>query len=162
MHDAPQFLVDLEQSGLAAAIRQSSWAYPAANIGHIIGLTLFAGTVAIMDARLLGALAATPLTSVMRQVRPIAFCAFLIMVITGFSLFCADASHIGINKTFHAKLVLIGLGLLNAFVVSRMLSKIQAEPTHTKQLLPRIRVCAGLSLMTWMAVAGLGRYIAYS
>jgi hypothetical protein len=162
MHEAPQFLVDLEQSGLAAAIRQSSWAYPAANIAHIVGLMLFAGSVAIMDARLLGALAATPLTSVMRQVRPIAFCAFLIMVMTGFSLFCADASHIGINKTFQVKLALIGLGLLNALVVSRVLSKVEAEPTHTRQLLPIIRFCVGLSLVTWMAVAGLGRYIAYA
>ena len=54
LHEAPEVLIALEQSGLAAAIRQSVWAYPAANVGHIVALTLFAGSVAIMDARLLG------------------------------------------------------------------------------------------------------------
>ena len=44
--EAPQFLIALEQSGLGAAIRQSTWAYPAANVGHILALTLFAGAVA--------------------------------------------------------------------------------------------------------------------
>ncbi len=45
LHEAPQVLIALEQSGLAAAIRQSVWAYPAANVGHIVALTLFAGSV---------------------------------------------------------------------------------------------------------------------
>ena len=41
--EAPQVLIALEQSALGAAIRQSTWAYPAANVGHIVALTLFAG-----------------------------------------------------------------------------------------------------------------------
>ena len=49
LHEAAPFLVALEQSGLGAAIRQSAWAYPAANVGHILALTLFAGSVAAMD-----------------------------------------------------------------------------------------------------------------
>jgi hypothetical protein len=44
-HDAFLILTALEQSGLAVAIRQSMWAYPAANVGHIVALTLFAGSV---------------------------------------------------------------------------------------------------------------------
>jgi len=35
LHEAPQILIALEQSGLGAAIRQSAWAYPAANVGHM-------------------------------------------------------------------------------------------------------------------------------
>jgi hypothetical protein len=58
--EAPQLLIALEQSALGAAIRQSTWAYPAANVGHILALTLFAGGVAAMDTRLLGAFAAGP------------------------------------------------------------------------------------------------------
>src|SRR5436853_175834 len=55
-HDAPAIFVALEQSGFAAAIRQSSWLYPFANIGHIVALVVFAGAVAVMELRLLGAL----------------------------------------------------------------------------------------------------------
>ena len=54
--EAPAFLIAIEQSALAAAIRQSIWAYPAANVGHILALFLFAGAVSIMDLTLLGAL----------------------------------------------------------------------------------------------------------
>jgi hypothetical protein len=56
---APALFVALEQSGFAASIRQSTWLYPAANIGHIVSLTFFAGAIAVMDVRLLGGLAAT-------------------------------------------------------------------------------------------------------
>src|SRR5438093_1001944 len=56
---APAVFVALEQSGFDAAIRQSPWLYPAANVGHIISLTLFAGAVAVMDVRLLGGLNAS-------------------------------------------------------------------------------------------------------
>jgi len=38
---APAIFVALEQSGFAAAIRQSLWLYPAANVGHIVSLTFF-------------------------------------------------------------------------------------------------------------------------
>ena len=66
LHDAPQFLQALEQSGFAAAIRQSTWTYATANVGHILALTLFAAAVAIMDLRLLGAFAASPPAAVVR------------------------------------------------------------------------------------------------
>ena len=41
---APAVFVALEQSGFAAAVRQSTWLYPAANIGHIVALVLFAAS----------------------------------------------------------------------------------------------------------------------
>ena len=48
---APAIFVALEASSFAAAIRQSLWLYPAANVGHIIALVFFAGSVAVMDVR---------------------------------------------------------------------------------------------------------------
>src|SRR5207244_10019976 len=97
LHEAPQVLVALEQSGLAAAIRQSVWAYPAANVGHILALTLFAGAVAAMDARLLGAFAAAPPASVVRPARRAAMLGLLLMLATGSVLFAAEASHVAMN-----------------------------------------------------------------
>ena len=46
-HDAPAIFVALEQSGFAAAIRQSVWIYPLANVGHIISLVAFAGSFGV-------------------------------------------------------------------------------------------------------------------
>ena len=72
---APAIFVALEQSGFAAAIRQSPWLYPAANVGHIVFLTLFAGAIAVMDVRLLGGLSATGPGPLLARTRNVALAA---------------------------------------------------------------------------------------
>ena len=96
--EAPQLLIDLEQSAFAAGIRQSVWAYPAANVGHILSLTLFAGAVAIVDLRLLGAFSAAPAAAIVRPARAMAVLGLALMALTGFMLFAAEASHVAANR----------------------------------------------------------------
>jgi len=161
LHEAPQFLIALEQSQLAAAIRQSAWAYPAANVGHIVALTLFAGSVAIMDARLLGAFAATPPASVVRPARRMAMLALLAMAATGSMLFMAEASHVAMNRVFQIKASLIALGVLNALLIARAIDNVVDDAPPFTPLPTRIRLAAVLSLAIWLAVAACGRLIAY-
>lgn len=161
LHEAPQVLVALEQSGLAAAIRQSTWAYPAANVGHILALTLFAGAVAAMDARLLGAFAAAPPASIVRPARRAAMLGLLLMALTGSVLFTAEASHVGTNPVFQIKAALIALGVLNALLAGRALDAV-LDATPASQPLPaRVRLSAVISLAIWFSVAACGRLIAY-
>ena len=161
LHEAPQVLVALEQSGLAAAIRQSTWAYPAANVGHILALTLFAGAVAAMDARLLGAFAAAPPASIVRPARRAAMLGLLLMALTGSVLFTAEASHVGTNPVFQIKAALIALGVLNALLAGRALDAV-LDATPASQPRPaRVRLSAIISLAIWFSVAACGRLIAY-
>ena len=161
LESAPQFLIALEQSGLGAAIRQSVWAYPLANVGHIVALTLFAGSVAIMDVRMLGAFKAAAPADVVRPARRAAAIAFLLMVLTGSVLFIAEASHVATNPVFQVKAALIGLGLLNALLVARPLEAALATINPFEPLPGRVRMAAGLSLAIWLSVAACGRLIAY-
>jgi hypothetical protein len=161
LHEAPQVLVALEQSGLAATIRQSIWAYPAANVGHIVALTVFAGSVAIMDARLLGAFAAAPPADVVRPARRAAMLGLLLMAITGSVLFTAEASHVAMNPVFQIKAALIALGLLNALFAGRALDAVLADTPAHVPLPARVRLAALLSLAIWISVAACGRLIAY-
>src|SRR5438477_10348470 len=108
---APAVFVALEQSGFAAAIRQSPWLYPAANVGHIIFLFLFAGAVAVMDVRLLGGLAATAPAHLLARARVFAIAALAGMVLSGSILFSAEAGHLAVNPVFQLKLALIGAGI---------------------------------------------------
>lgn len=161
LHDAPQFLVALEQSALGAAIRQSWWAYPAANVGHILGLMLLAGSVAIMDARMLGVFAASPPATVVRPARRVAIIALLLMVATGFMLFTAEASHVALNRVFQIKATLIALGVLNALLVARATGEaLDGAPAFTP-LPARVRIAAAVSVAIWLSVAACGRLIAY-
>jgi hypothetical protein len=161
LHDAPKFLIALEQSGLGAAIRQSVWAYPAANVGHILALTLFAGGVAAMDARLLGAFAAAPPASIVRPARRLAMLGLTLMLLTGAVLFTAEASHVATNPVFHIKAGLIALGVLNALLAGRRLEAILDDAPAFTPLPARVRLAALLSLTIWVSVAACGRLIAY-
>src|SRR5919197_6527896 len=86
---APALFVALEQSGFAATIRQSTWLYPAANIGHIVSLTFFAGAVGVIDVRLLGGLAATAPARLLARARSVAVAALAGMAGSGGGVFLA-------------------------------------------------------------------------
>src|SRR6266542_626372 len=115
-HQAPEIFVALEHSGFAAAIRQSSWLYPFANVCHIVALLVFAGAVAVMDLRLIGAFAATAPGAVLRCARTVAIAALGAQAATGFLLFAAEASHVAVNPVFQVKMALVAAGLANILV----------------------------------------------
>ena len=159
--EAPAIFVALEQSGFGAAIRQSTWLFPLANVGHVLALALFAGALAVMDVRLLGGLAATSPACLLMRARSVAIAAFVLLVVTGIMQFAADASHLIINPVFQIKLALIGLGLANLaifeFGVKRAVTGLGpgvAMPASAK-------TAGFMSLAIWLAVAACGRTIAY-
>jgi hypothetical protein len=159
--DAPALLIALETSGFGQAIRQSTWIYPGANVTHVVALTVFAGAVAVMDLRLLGAFAATPPCRVVRPAQRVAIAALLALAGTGFLLFTAEASHVWSNPVFRVKAILVGLGIANALAVQRLLGRaLDATPANTPLPL-RARVAAAASLAIWLSVAAAGRLIAY-
>ena len=158
---APAFFVALEQSGFAAAIRQSPWLYPAANIGHIVSLTFFAGAIAVMDVRLLGGLAATAPGPLLARARLVAVAALAGKAVTGFLLFSAEASHLALNPVFQLKAVLVVAGLINVAIYELWAKRTVAHLDPGAAMPPRAKVAGLLSLGIWVAVAACGRSIAY-
>ena len=159
--DAPAILVAIEQSSLGITIRQSLWLYPVANVGHILGLTAFAGSLAVLDLRLLGVFGATRPTDVLIPARRAAAAAFLVMLITGSILFIAEASHVALNPVFQAKVALILLALGNAALLGGLaLREADYMPAHTP-FSGRVRFAAVVSVALWLTVAAAGRLIAY-
>jgi hypothetical protein len=160
-HDAPAIFVALEQSGFAAAIRQSIWIYPFANVGHIVFLTIFAGAIAIMDLRLIGGLAATGPAVLIGRARTAAALAFCGLAFTGFLLFSAEASHVVVNPVFLIKLALIGAGLANVAIYQFAIRR-TVETIPPNAPMPAVARRAGyISLLIWILVAACGRTIAY-
>jgi uncharacterized protein DUF6644 len=162
MHDqAPAIFIALEQSNFAAAIRQSTWLYPIANVGHIVSLVFFAGAVAVMDVRLLGALAATAPGPLLARTRAVAMVALAGMAVTGFMLFAAEASHLVLNPVFQLKAALVGVGLVNV-ALYEFGAKSAVEGLPPGAAIPaRARIVGAASLVIWIAVAACGRSIAY-
>jgi hypothetical protein len=158
---APAIFVALETSGLGAAIRQSTWAYMAANVGHILSLMAFAGAIAVLDLRMLGAFAATSPDFVLRMARRGAILAFAGLVATGSVLFIAEASHVVLNRVFQIKLALIALGLINVVLFEVLVAPKLAYLPPLAPLPGVARVIAIASLTIWVCVAASGRLIAY-
>jgi hypothetical protein len=159
--EAPAIFAALQESDFAAAIRQSLWIYPFANVGHIIALTCFAGAIAVMDLRLLGAFAATAPGRVIGGARRVAMVAFAGLAATGFLLFSAEAGHVAVNPVFQFKVALIGAGLANIAIYEVATRRI-VESLPPGAPMPATARMAGLvSLTLWIVVAGCGRSIAY-
>ena len=159
--EAPAIFVALEQSGLGFAIRQSTWLFPVANVGHILALAAFAGAIAIMDVRLLGGLAATEPACVLMRARAAAIAAFVLMVVTGFMQFTADASHLILNPVFQIKLGLIAAGLVNLAIFEFGVKHSVVKLSPGVAMPARAKTAGLLSLAIWLAVAACGRSIAY-
>jgi hypothetical protein len=158
---APAIFMALEQSGFGAAVRQSRWLYPAANIGHIVSLVFFAGAVAVMDIRLLGGLAATKPRQVLARARSVAIAALAGMAVTGFMLFSAEASHLVLNPVFQLKAALVVAGLLNVAIYEFWARRAVEDLAPGAAMPQRAKLAGLLSLGIWVAVAACGRSIAY-
>ena len=158
---APAIFVAIEGSGLAAAVRQSPYAYMAANVAHILSLMVFFAAVAVMDLRLAGFFKTAWPGSMLRRARLVAILGFLGLVSSGAVLFVAEASHVVLNGMFQIKLALIGLGLVNIVWYEYFIADRVRDLQPDTPLPGRARFVGVTSLAIWFAVAACGRLIAY-
>jgi hypothetical protein len=158
---APAILVALEGSALGQGIRESIWAYPAANVLHVVAVTAFVSAVVVMDLALLGTIGGFEQGAIVRSARRVAIATFLVVAATGLVLFTAEASHVALNRVFQIKIALVLLGLANALFAGRRAVAL-IESARGEGALPRFaRGAALVSLLVWFAVVAAGRMIAY-
>lgn len=150
----------LEASALGEWARRSAFAYPAANVVHLLGLTMLVGGIGVLDLRLMGLFPRLPAGALARALIPLAATGVVLLVISGAVMFAADAGALANSAVFRWKLVLIALALVNVAVVHllhrpRFMAWDEGPP-------PSARFAAGASLGLWLAAATLGRLIAYA
>ncbi len=130
---------------------------------HLLSLMLFAGTIFIVDLRLLGVVfRRTPVSIIDRKVLPLTVVGFLFMLTTGLMLFFAKPLVYYHNLWFRLKLILILIALANIvyFHFSISKSKHDWDAMERPPLGPRL--AAAVSLTAWIAVICAGRFIAYN
>lgn len=135
-------------------------AYPLANVVHLLGLVMLVGAIGILDLRLAGLFRAIPVVALSRALTPIALVGLVLMLPSGATMFAADAPPMAASPIFRTKLLLIALALANA-IAFRILWR---DRIDTWDVAPPIagRLMAAGSVVIWLAVAALGRMIAYS
>lgn len=147
----------LEASGLGDAMRGSVRnLYPVVNLAHVVGAILLVGGIGVVDLRVIGYGKRIPLGPLSRMLTPLAVAGLLIQAVTGVMLYAADAGPLFVSPVMRIKLALIALALANALAFRRLFGDLDNETPP-----PLARTMAGASLAAWLAVVGLGRWIAY-
>ena len=135
-------------------------AYPYANLIHILGLVMLVGSIGILDLRLAGLFRRIPTEPLASALTPIAIVGLVLMIPSGATMFAADASALVHSSTFRTKLILIALALANAlafrFLWQGRIEQWDVDPPAWGRLM------AAASIVLWLSVAALGRWIAYS
>jgi hypothetical protein len=150
MHDSLlTFCKWLENTSWALAISRSLWAYPYVQALHFSGLSLWVGTIAIVDLRFLGVAGRRqPAGQFAEQLVPWTWAGFCIAVVGGFLLFSASASTFFYNPAFRIKLSLVLLGVVYHIVVQRKAGKWGQSPA-----IPTVAKLATLiELALWVSV----------
>lgn len=152
--------VAFEQSPLGEAARSGGGLYPIANLVHLLGLILLIGGIGMVDLRLLGFARALPLEPLSRFMTPLAVVGLGLFVVSGLVVFSADAGPLAQNSIFLWKMAGLILGLANALAFNLMFKGRLAGWDAAPPLAGRLM--AASSLLIWLTVGGLGRFIAYS
>jgi len=151
----------LDSTRLNAAMRMSTWFFPTFDTIHTLGIVLVAGTIMLVDLRLLGlTLRAEPVGAVVKRIVPWTLCGFALMFVTGALLFSSEAVKLYHSPAFRIKLVLLALAGLNALIFHRTIYRDVANWDETAVPI-RAQLTGLLSLAFWIAIIAAGRAIAY-
>lgn len=146
----------------AVALRNSVWVFNLTEVVHTLGIIMVAGTIMLVDLRLLGlGLKREPVSDVVSRIVPRTLWGFGLMAVTGGCLFSAEAVKLYHSPAFRIKLVLLSLAGLNALIFHRTIYRQAAEWETAAVIPPRARLAGLLSLILWMCIIAAGRAIAY-
>ena len=163
MHPAsgPAWLVWLETSGLAVAMRQWLWLYPAVEVVHILAFVMVVGAGIYFDLRLLGLGPPIPVSALAEHLLTWARRAFPVTLASGFMMFAAHATEMAENPAFRLKLVLVLAAVLNAAAFHRWPFRAVGQWDDRARTPPGARAAAAVSLLCWTGAITCGRLLAY-
>jgi hypothetical protein len=145
-----------EATAVGAAIRNSTWLFPAIESVHLLGLAALGGALLVLDLRLLGLGLRRPVAELARDSQPWLAGSILVMLATGIPLFLSEAVKCYYSQPFWVKMVALPPAMLFAFTVRRRV----ALADESRPVLHKLVGLVSLSL--WFTVAAAGRWIGFS
>jgi hypothetical protein len=146
----------LAHTSFSIALRESTWAFAITEVIHLLALSVFGGTVLLINLRFWGTgLKLESIDKVVRSLSSPMLGSLVMMVITGILMVVSGPMRYYYNAAFRWKMVLFLIGALVQFALYRRALKTDFDTSK------RQRFTAGLSLTIWFAVALAGRAIGY-
>jgi hypothetical protein len=152
----------LNETAFSTRLRESDWTFSIIETVHVLSITAMAGTIALVDLRLLGVLFRRHRVSrVTLQVTPVTWVGFALMAASGILLFIAEPEKVAANTAFQIKLVLLLAAAVNLAVFHRLVFR-DVSVWDDRPIPPAAaRLSGAVSLLLWSAIIVLGRIIAY-
>ena len=153
-----------EETSLSTAIRESVDGYSVLLTIHTMGMTVFAGLVAMMDLRMAGiGNLRTPLTEIQKKLFPWQTIAMLVCLATGLPLIYGQPTRYYLNLFFWIKMVTMAVAMLNALIFHQTVyHSVSSWDSDPSRIPPAAKRAAVLSLVLWAIVVITGRLMAYS
>ena len=144
----------------STALRESDDAFPFVETAHVLAIGLTAGSIAIVDLRLIGLVfRKEPAPRILEALLPWTWRGFALMLATGLPLFAAEAADLYRNPAFRLKLALLGLAGLNALLFHGTTYR-RAQAWESTGTPFAARAFAGTSILLWSGIIVSGRLIA--
>jgi len=139
----------LQNSPMGLTVGQTLWGYPYIQLIHFFGLSLWVGTIVMLDLRILGlAVKNQSATQLLRNLLPWTWTGLCIVVTGGVLLFSAAAKTYMLNAAFRVKFPLLLTGIAYHIFIQQKLPKWESPAG-----LPAVAKIAGFTeLVLWIGV----------
>ena len=147
----------------ASGIKHSDWQFPLIESIHSLALAVMLWPAAILDLRLLGAVMnKRPVSQVASQFLPWVWTGFTTMILTGATLFCAEAVKCYHSPFFRVKVVLLAVAGVNALAFHKTVFRDVKAWDNDARTPWRAKLAGAFSLAIWIGVVAMGRGLAYA
>jgi hypothetical protein len=130
---------------------------------HVISIMFFAGTIWVVDLRMMGlAFRDIPFSKINDRVLPLTVAAFAAMVITGALTFIGRSPLLYYHDVWvRFKMIFLVVASANIFWFHYLIQKNQDVWDAMEKPPAKVRVSGLISMVCWVAMIALGRFIAY-
>src|SRR5712671_6583820 len=148
----------LEATWIGTVVRETYWGYASPQLAHLLGMALFGGAVVMDDLRLLGRLRRPAFSELSKQLMPLKWLGFIVVVGSGLALFMSDGTRLYRNRAFLVKAFLLLLVAVNAWIFR---ARIYPDVAQSVEMPAAAKLSASLSLLLWFAIIVTSRLIGF-
>jgi hypothetical protein len=147
---------------LSVAIQSTLWVTPLLQTVHIVMIGIVFVSMLNVALRVLGKMRADePLPDVWRRFAPWFWSALAVMAATGLVLAISEPIRQVSALSFWLKMALLAIGVVSALSFGRAIRAAVAAGAVNPTPSSRARVLAVATILLWIAIMFLGRWIAY-
>lgn len=147
----------------SVALLESYFAWPLLESTHVLTITLFVGTAAMTDLRLLGiSFGGIPASEFTERMLRWTRGSFVVMVVTGLLIFYSSPLRYYYNVFFRLKVILLVVAGVNVWLFHGRIHKRVAEWDLAEAPPRAARIAGAVSLVSWALIVVAGRMIAYN